>query len=286
MRTNSLLGKGIAFPLRIDPITKDFAISEGNTNDATVELTYMSDAWTARETVPARQNLIAESIAHIVLTNIGEYDTLPKFGSHVINEVFEQNTYEQEVVTRVYFQTAAERWEKRVRIPEEGVTWKTSPWDIDENIAKVGVSVSFISEKKAGNLVAPYVTVEEARLQEYRAQELDDSRHDYFSRYYGAKITIKNGVKYNRLRHRQPIPYARDDYPYTIQEGDTWLYIADDHYDDNRCWWIPAKMYIQDKAKEGARLAYMNPNRKLTAGEDIRMPSKSRVLNELSVNQY
>jgi len=45
-------------------------------------------------------------------------------------------------------------------------------------------------------------------------------------------------------------------------------------------------MYVQDKAKEGARLAYMNPNRKLAAGEEIRMPSKSRVLNELSVNQY
>jgi len=158
MRTNSLLGKGIAFPLRIDPITKDFAISEGNTNDATVELAYMSDAWTARETVPARQNLIAESIAHIVLTHVGEYDTLPKFGSHVINEVFEQNTYEQEIVTRVYFQTAAERWEKRARIPEEGVTWKTSPWDLDEHIAKVGVSVSFIGEQKPGNLVTPETT--------------------------------------------------------------------------------------------------------------------------------
>lgn len=284
MITNSFLGKGIAFPLRIDPITRDFAVSEGNLNSCSVDLAYLSDAWTIRETPAVRQNLIAESVAHIVLTGRGEYDTLPEFGGDVIHVLFEQNLDETRIVTSVYFNTASQRWEKRARIPESGVEWKVTPRMTDENQAQVSVNLAFIKGQAPGNLVAPFVTPSEAREQEYRSQDKDASGHDYFSRYYGAQIVAKNGVSYNRLRRRKPIPYASDDYFYDIKHKDTWLYISNDHYDDIRSWWVIARMYIQDNAEQGAPRSIMNPNRELTAGETIRMPSRTRLLNELSVN--
>ena len=286
MMANAFLGKGITFPLQIDPITKDFAVSEGNLDSCSVALAYLSDAWTQSEHVSMQQNLIAESIYHIILTNVGEYDTLPNFGSFVHNVLFDLDTDETRIVTTIYFNTATKRWEKRASIPEENVEWKVSARFTQGNEAHVSVNVQFIPSQAPGNLVAPFVTPSEVRDTEFQSQDRDASGHDYFSRYYGNPTATKNGVTYNRLFRRKPIPYAKDDYPYTIKYKDTWLYISNDHYDDIRFWWIPAKMYVQDKAKAGAHRSVMNPNRELPVGETIRMPSLSRVRNQLSTNLF
>lgn len=283
---NSFLGKGIKFPLQIDPRTGDFATSEGNLNATSVALAYLSDSWTAREFMPAAGNLIAESVYHIILTDVGEYDTLPAFGSFVHNVLFNPNSQETRIATTLYFSTATQRWEKRATIPEDKVDWKVSARYTQGNDAYVTCSIQFIPGQVAGNLVAPYVTPSEVRDAEYQSQDRDPSGHDYFSRYYGNPIALKNGFHYNRLYRRKPIPFARDDYPYTIEYGDTWLYIANNHYGDIRLWWIPAKMFIQDKARAGAPRSVMNPNRTLPFGETIRMASRARVLNELSVSRF
>jgi phage baseplate assembly protein W len=286
MMVNAFLGKGITFPLQIDPITKDFAVSEGSLDSSSVALAYLSDAWTTSDLVSTQQNLIAESIYHIVLTDIGEYDTLPNFGSFIHNVLFDPNIEETRIATSIYFNTSTRRWEKRASIPEENVEWRVSARFTQANEAHVAVNIQFIPSQAPGNLVAPFVTPSEVRDAEFQSQDRDASGHDYFSRYYGNPVATKNGVSYNRLYRRKPIPYAGDDYPYTIKYRDTWLYISNDHYDDIRFWWIPAKIYIQDKAKEGAHRSVMNPNRALPVGETIRMPSVSRVRNQLSTNPF
>ena len=286
MTNNSFLGKGISFPLRIDPITKDFAWSEGNLNACSVDLAYMSDSWTARETVPARRNLIAESIYHIILTNVGEYDTLPAFGSFVHNVLFDQDTDETRIVTTLYFNTSTARWEKRASVPEDNVEWKVTSRLTQTNQAYVQVSINFIPSQVPGNLVAPFVTPSETRDTEYQSQDRDASGHDYFSRYYGNPIATKNGSSYNRLYRRKNIPYARDDYAYTTSHKDTWFFISNDHYGDIRLWWVIAKMYVQDQAKSGAHRSVMNPNRELPVGLTLRMPSVARMRNQLSTNYF
>lgn len=272
--------------MRIDPITKDFATSEGNLNSCSVDLAYLSDSWTARETVPAYKNLIAESIYHIILTNVGEYDTLPAFGSFVHNVLFDLDTDETRIVTTLYFNTSTKRWEKRASVPEDNVEWKVSSRFTQTNQSYVQVWINFIPSQAPGNLVAPYVTPSEVRDAEYQSQDRDASGHDYFSRYYGNPIATKNGLTYNRLFRRKKIPYANDDYPYSTVSRDTWLYISNDHYSDIRFWWIIARMYIQDQAKQGAHRSIMNPNRELPVGLSLRMPSRARVLNQLSVNNF
>ena len=283
---NPFLGTGVSFPLRINATTKDFSTSVGNTDVCAVSLAYLSDSWTAQTMAGIIQNLIAESIAHIVLTNVGEYDTLPLFGSKIMSVLFDPNSDETRIVSTVYFNTATNRWEKRAQIPQGGVNWQVTTSMIMAHQVQVSVTIAFIPAQIAGNLVEPFVTPQQIREQEYPTQGLDASGHDYNSRYYGCPIVTKNGISYNKLKRRGPIPYARDDYFYTTKPRDTFLYISNDEYGDIRYAWLIARMYVQDQAKNGAPRSTMMIDIELPVNTVLRMPSRSRLLNQLSVYQY
>jgi phage baseplate assembly protein W len=110
------LGRGLAFPFRVDPITGGAAITDGITDSASVALQYIQERWSIRENIDYVANHIAEAIAHILLTVPGEHDTLPEFGSRMLSIVFEPNSQEFRMTAKVYFETATARWEKRAKV--------------------------------------------------------------------------------------------------------------------------------------------------------------------------
>lgn len=287
MRSNPVYGKGVSFPFRIDPATGRVSVSSGSSDSSSVALAYLNEeAWTIRETVYPEQNLIAESIAHILLTQQGEHDTLPEFGSNPNAFIFDNNAPETKYLLESYFKRAAIRWEKRAAVPDNGVSFPGRLERANYGELPVQVNIDFAQKQPAGNLVTPYVTATEARLAEYPSSNLDSSKHDYNSRYFSNPIDVDGDIRFNQPFTKRYIPPAPDDYSYRVKYGDNWLTIAWSEYSDIRYWWVAADVYVQDSADNGLSADVMYPAYELEMGERLRLPSLVRVLNEISVNKF
>jgi phage baseplate assembly protein W len=286
IRRAPYLGRGMAFPFRVDRSTGGTQATYGNTDSIAVGLEYLAERWTMREKPEITANHIAEAVHHILMTSPREHDTLPEFGSNLFHIIFEPNTLEFQYLANHYFSFATDRWEKRARIPEEGgMAWVFEGQKVDEGRLPVTCYVNFIRAQAEQNLVSPFVTPLQARLQEYPNTAFDDSGHDYHSRYYGASIVEIGGNRYNRFKRPRIFAPARDDEWYEVKTGDTWLLISWDLYGDIRYWPILKTMYIQDvAADEGTRDA-IDPCPNPEPASVIRVPSKTRMMMEYSISE-
>ena len=283
MRSIPAYGRGISFPFRVDRATGRIAVSSGLRDGAGVSLAYLNESWTVREAHEIAQNLIAEAIAHIVLTHKGEHDTLPEFGSNEQAILFENNSAETKYLVEYFFHEATRRWEKRAQVPETGgISWPPNTGRESYGELPVHVFIQFIDGQVSGNLVAPFVSVREARESEYPSNGTDSGRHDYLSRYFGISSAEIDGIRFNRVIPRGFIPPAYDDYFYRTRYEDNWLTIASSEYGDIRHWHIPARMYVQDAAEQGLTSDVMYPAYELEMGTRIRMASLARVMTGTS----
>lgn len=287
MRHLPFFGKGVSFPFRFDPATGRLSVSEGSSDSVSVALAYLNEeAWTIREDTDPKQNLVAEAIANILLTRQGEHDTLPEYGGDPNAFIFDSIAAETKYIMDVYFRQSTVRWEKRARVPKDGVTFPNRLHRAQHGEFPVQVDISFAEKQPAGNLVAPYVDTNQARLAEYSSAELDQSKHDYNSRYFDCPIDVNSDVKFNAPYGKKYLPPSRDDYPYRVKYEQNWLDIAYSEYEDIRHWWIPANIYIQDSAEAGISWDVMYPAYQIDTGTVLRLPSRARVLNELSIDRY
>lgn len=283
MRSIPAYGKGISFPFRVDRATGRIAVSSGLRDGASVSLAYLNESWSVREAHEIAQNLIAEAIAHIVLTRKGEHDTLPEFGSNEQAILFENNSAETKYLVEYFFHESTRRWEKRAQVPEiGGISWPSNSGRESFGELPVHVFIKFIDGQLNGNLVAPFVSVREAREAEYAAGALDLVGHDYFSRYFNNSVAELDGSRFNRVVPPAFIAPAYDDYFYNTGYEDNWLTVASSEYGDIRHWHIPARMYVQDAAEQGLSSDVMYPAHELEMGTRIRMASLSRVMTEIS----
>lgn len=65
---------------------------------------------------PSDQELVNSSITFILNTSIGEYITLPEFGSQLPRDLFEQNDFVLQSLIARHVTDALERWEPRISI--------------------------------------------------------------------------------------------------------------------------------------------------------------------------
>lgn len=287
MRYLPFYGKGVSFPFRIDPSTGRVAVSEGSSDSVSVALAYLNEeSWTIREETNPRQNLIAEAIANILLTRQGEHDTLPEYGGDANAFIFDSISAETKYVLDFYFRQSTIRWEKRAFVPKGSVSFPNKLHRATYGELPVQVDISFSDKQPAGNLVAPYVDTSQARLAEYPSASIDRSKHDYNSRYYSCPVEVSDNISYNLPNNKKYIKPASDDYIYRVKYEQNWLDIAFSEYDDIRHWWIPANVYAQDSAESGLSWDTMYPAYELETGETLRLPSRVRVLNELSIDKY
>ena len=287
MRSLPIYGKGVSFPFRIDPATGRVAVSSGSSDGSSVALAYLNEeAWTIREEITAEQNLIAEAIAHILLTRQTEHDTLPQFGSDINAFLFDSNSFETKYLLDVYFKQAALRWEKRAFVADDAITFPDRLDRAAYGEMPVSVAISFAQKQPQGNLVAPFASTNQARLAEYPSAELDISKHDYYSRYYNNPINTDGTVRFNLPITRKPIPPAIDDYIVKVKYEQNWLDIAWAEYQDIRYWWIPADCYVYDAADQGLSWDVMYPAYELEMGASLRLPSIIRVQNEIAIDKY
>lgn len=276
------LAKGLAFPFRINPNTGGTQLTEGNTDSVSVALQYIQERWTIREGIDYVANHVAEAISHILLTIPGEHDTLPEFGSRVLNIIFEPDTQEFRLTAKVYFETATDRWEKRAHIVD--TQWYVEGVLVDQGRLPVFTRVDFIVKQVPGNLVKPYVSDRAARLQEYKAAIIDANGHDLYSRYYKQTALSRDNISYVRLRNRRGVfQPAQDDIFYRTVPTDTWLLISWHQYGDIRFWPIVARNFINDNTNESRGI--MNILRDPESGIVLRLPSRSRLLNYLALNR-
>lgn len=282
MRTRPFYGRGVAFPFRRNPATGGVQVTDGLSDEATVDLAYLREDWTIQENIEGPENHIAESIAHILLTRPLEHDTLPPFGSLPFNILFEHNHPAFWALAANYFAHGTDPWEKRATIPPEGVEWTATALGIERGELPVKVTPKFIQTQVSGNLVAPFVSPRQARDYTYPINELDDSRHDYPSRYFGINTFDHDGIHYDRFPRREPIPPAYDDEFYTTQYGDSWLLISWNLYGDIRYWPYIARMYGDDAAEDGLTRQSLDPANDPEIGTVLRVPSRTRMLTELS----
>lgn len=286
MRSIAAYGRGVSFPFRVNRSTGKVSVSVGSSDGASVSLAYLNESWTVREVRETVQNLIAESIAHIVLTRKGEHDTLPEFGSNEQAILFENNSQETKYLVEYFFHESTRRWEKRAEVPETGgISWPANTGREHYGQLPVQVSIRFIDGQTQGNLVAPFVSVRDARESGYPTNGIDSSGHDYFSRYFGHPKAELDGTGFNRVIPPGFIPPAYDDYFYRVRYDDNWLTIAWSEYGDIRYWPIPARMYVQDCAEQGHSADVMYPGHELEMGTRIRMASPTRVFTQLSVER-
>ena len=123
MRSFPFFGKGVSFPFRLNP-KGGVLVTEGNTDNLSVALSYLYEKWTIREKLQPFANHIAESIMHILLTVPEEHETLPEFGSYIFKILFEPNAYNFKLACSRYFVNSTRRWEKRARVRnEQSVLW-------------------------------------------------------------------------------------------------------------------------------------------------------------------
>jgi len=284
MKTAPFFGKGIAFPFRINPVTGGVQVTQGGMDSLSVMLEYLNESWTIREPLAPEHNHVAEAIAHILLTHLTEHDTLPNFGSRLFEILFSPNTPEFEQLAAFWMQHSTERWEKRARVPQDGTAWQFTGRLADEGRAPVAAFIEFIAGQVEGNLVSPFVTSRQARVQEYPAREIDASGHEYGSRYYGIDQAMEGDILYTRFPRSRQFPPAVDDQYYQVAPDDTWNLISWRNYDDIRYWPIVAEMYEQDNLdEEDFDRDVLDVGNVPEAGTMVRIPSRSRLLMELSV---
>ncbi len=287
-KTLPFFGSGVGFPFRLSPSTGGVMVTTGNTDAISVALQYLQDNWTIREDAAPSTNHIAEAIGHILLTRPTEHDTLPEFGSRLFLILFEPDTNEFRQLAEAYFKFATVRWEKRARIPDttsqftssSGVRWKIDGRNVDMGILPVYTYIEFITQQALGNLVLPFVTDRQARLQEYPSSVVDSNGHDYMSRYKGATRSYRDGSDYIRLRRYTPLPFSSGDTFHTVMRGDTWLLLSWRFYNDIRYWHILARCYVNDAANAGLDRSYLNTLADPPIGTLLRVPSRTRILLE------
>ena len=286
MRTAPFYGKGMAFPMRINPATGGVAVSEGLADDLSLLLAYVNDRFSIRDPLDVRRNHVAEAILHILFTMKGEHDTLPEFGSRAMSLLFRPNDIQTQQEFETWLEVAIERWEKRAFIPvPDGVEWQdraTSGEAIDQGILAAALSPEAIKTQVPGNLVYPFVTNRQARAQEYPLGDVDAAGHDWCSRYHGSQVYERDGVRFIRPRHTKPIPPRPDDLFYEAAHLDTWLTIAYKLYQEIRFWWLIAECWVQDAAKRGEPRSARDITSDPEPGTLLRAPSRTRVLMELA----
>ena len=260
-RTAPFLGTGLAWPPRLDETTGGFKMTTGYYDSVSVSLAYIAEKWTIRGEVKEASNHIAESVYNILLTSQLEHETLPWYGSKMVTAIFEPNTTEFRLVFESYLKYSTERWEKRARYPEaNGVQWLASGVATDRGELPLIANIEFLAAQTPANLVAPFVTPRQARVQEYKSNVIDSNGHDLSSRYYKELAYFNGDTKYLRIFPNIEIPPAPDDTFYIVRPLDTWMLIAWYTLDNVCSWYYPFLCYIQDKAKTGATRDIMNPN--------------------------
>ena len=280
-RDPGFLGRGIAFPPRLNHRTGGFLVSEGNYNSASVAVQYLAERFTIDKPIHEIVNHISESIYHILFTSLLQHETLPPFGSKVMNVLFEPSTEEFRLLFSSYLRFSTWRWEKRARYPEKGgLTWIVDGLMTDRGEAPLKAQVEFLTVQRPDNLVQPFITERQARLQEYPSSVIDTNLHDLPSRYYGQTTTYgANDFSYIRLRNNPiRIDPASDDSFYEVKPLDTWYLISWYAYSDVRYWYYPFLAYMQDRVGDGATRDMMNPDVEPIPGDVIRMPSPQHLL--------
>ena len=283
-QTLPFFGVGTGWPFRLNPSTGGVMVTTGTTDAISVALQYLQDNWTIREDAAPSTNHIAEAIGHILLTRPTEHDTLPEFGSRLFLILFEPDTNEFRQLAETYFKFSTIRWEKRARIPDSvsqystssGVRWKIDGRNIDLGILPVYTYIEFIAQQVKGNLVMPFVTGRQARLQEYPSNVIDDYMNDYQSRYKNGKVSARDGTSYLRLRSYPIIPLSSGDTYHNVIRGDTWLLISWRYYGDIRYWYILARCFVNDNLDADRSILSMIDDPPV--GTMLRIPSRNRIL--------
>ena len=281
INTRPYYGRGIGFPFRIDSQTGGVLITEGIENGESVLLQYMFDSFSLREDIDARTNHIAESIAHILLTMIGEHDTIPLFGSRVNSILFDPNHEMVAVQFEVWLQQCTARWEKRVVIPNDGVEWAPIASEIDRGNLPVMITPSFLRSQDPKNLVQPFITNRQARTAEYPSSSFDAAGNDQQSRYFGGDIYERRGKSYLRINPKIDTKSRIDDIFYMAKPGDSWLTISWGLYRDIRYSHRLMEYFINDAAKQGLGRDAMNITGDPTPGTLLRAPSRPVTLMQM-----
>jgi len=283
IRTAPFYGKGIGFPFRVNPATGGVVVTEGRADNAEIAVEYVTESFTSREKLPARDNHISEAIFNIIITRPGEHDTLPEYGSRTETVINDPNNRMTEEEFETWLEVATQRWERRARIPvPEGVDWHPTGEGIDQGILPCVLNPEIIRTQVPGNLVSPFVTPRQARAAEYPLGEIDAEGHDWCSRYHGRPAYQVGNERYIRPRRTKRIPPRPDDMFEEVRHFDTWLLISWRMYGDIKFWWVISDCYSQDAAERGepssADDAALDPR----PGTLLRMPSRTRVLMELA----
>jgi len=279
-RTASFLGRGLSFVPHLDRSTGGFKVSVGQFEPVSVAASFLLEKWTIRREDEESSNHIAEAIYHILFTNAREHETLPDFFSKIQESLFQPSSREFKLLFTAYLMHSVALWEHRAKYPENGIQWYDTGVGIDRGEMPLVAQIEFITQQHPRNMVAPFVTVRQARTEYYPASVIDDNGHDLISRYYKqvAYMTADLNYNYIRLRKNIDIPEAPDDSFYKVKVTDTWMLIAHRELYDVRYWFYPYLCFIQDRAKRGATRDILNPSIEPPIGDTIRLPSRERIL--------
>ena len=276
------LGKGLAFPFRVDPITGGVKLTGGNLDALPIAVGTAPDQLTISEPVFGRENHIADCAAHIILTAIGEYDVLPEFGSRPDAIIHDPNNEYSRMEYETWLRLAIARWEKRVRLDgTQHFSWlDQSNESMDRGEAVYRIDPEVMRSQVPGNLVAPFVTSRDSRNQEYPVGTPDSEGHDWTSRYYGMPAFQYGNDRLLRLRMVGPITPAPDDEFYETKRNDNWWRASYALYQDVRFAWVIWEFYVNDMAESGQSSAALDVTEDPEPGTMLRGPSRSRLLTE------
>jgi hypothetical protein len=274
------LGKGLTFPIHINRNTGGLQVSEGFYDSVSVAVAYIQEKWNLQHTgnLEETTNHVAESIYNILLTREKEWTHLPWYGSRTALALFEPNSAEFRLLFSTYLKFSTERWNKRAKYPENGVQWYNTGVATDRGELPLVASIEYETQQHPKNLVLPFVTVRQVRIQEYPASVVDDNGHDLISRYYRRSAYYQEDFKYIRLLRNIDMYPAPDDIFYMIKPADTWMLITYALLGEVRYWFYPYLCYIQDSAKSGGTRDILNPDNLPEPGTLLRVPSKERIL--------
>jgi phage baseplate assembly protein W len=275
-------GRGLAFPFRINPVTGGAQITEGSDDTDSIGIEFVRDQYSIREKMPDRSNHIGEAIEHILLTRPMEHDTLPEFGSRLFTLLNKPNHPQTAMEFEVWAEESIKRWEKRAKLPRNGGTvWTPTGQGIDEGELPVTLHPQVVTNQVPANLVSPFVTTRQARLQEYPSTEMDPAGHDWTSRFRDSTVYERNGEQFIRPRRALPLAERNDDQFYKVKYGDTWLLISFEVYGDIRFHWIVSDLAAQDAAARGESRDRMDNTGDPEPGALLRLPSRTRLLMEI-----
>ena len=276
------LGKGLAFPFRVDPVTGGVKLTGGNLDALPIAVGTAPDQLTISEQVFGRENHIADCAAHIILTTVGEYDVLPEFGSRPDSIIHDPNNEYSRMEYETWLRLALARWEKRVRVdgPQHFRWLDQSNESMERGDAFYRIDPEVVRSQVPGNLVAPFVTPRDARNQEYPVGTPDSEGHDWTSRYYGMPAYQYGGDRLLRLRMVGPIDPAPDDEFYETQRNDNWWRCSTAMYQDVRFAGVLQDFYINDVAEAGGSSDALDVTVDPPIGTLLRGPSRARLLTE------